>query len=453
MNGISQLPKDIIDIIAEYTLYYYKLVDWIPINYINPIDIAKNPRAIDLISDNLQLLIIKLNNFSLTDKYSFYQNLFKNENQKVLNLIKNNFLDEKNIYLLAISPYDEILNFVSDKYHINYGHFEFEQFFDNLSQNPNPKAVLILRKLINDSNQYYRLFLSEICSNLSLVSNVEAMNLLLEIMSSDNLTDKDRLKIFINSIIASKSEQGLILIVKLIPIMANNSAVVFISSLYTIIILNLLKHPNSRVINIIINILDIYCNGIIDIVDVIDEKSSAFYESKWTYDILNHYGIVNEYNYLLVNNSKGDILKVIKENLHLYDDNNYFWIYLALNPNDYAVDMILENFDVINNLDKELIYPMVRDINYPKILYTFAENPNIRAINRIRELFNNNSIIVTNEFWSSILKNPNKQALKLLIDNIGNEKYRYIFSNFDLWISPHIFELDKLKFRKLIYEM
>ena len=39
MNGISQLPKDIIDIIAEYTLYYYKLVDWITetiqINYIN----------------------------------------------------------------------------------------------------------------------------------------------------------------------------------------------------------------------------------------------------------------------------------------------------------------------------------------------------------------------------------------------------------------------------------
>ena len=403
MNIISQLPNDIIDIIAEYTVYYYKLIYKIQFKSINWIAIAKNSRSIDLINDNLQLVIKELEKYSIADKYIFYQNLFKNENQKVLSLIKNNFFDEKNINLLAISPYDEILNFVNDKFHINYGHLEFENFIINLSQNPNPKAILILRRFINDPDKYYMRFLYEICSNLAKNSNVESSNLLLEIMETDSLSYNNKLMIFIESILINKSNRGLILIEKLQPFFVNNPQNRFIDRLCINIIENLLKHSNSKVINIIINMLDNDFNGIINILDVINYPSFSFYKSKWTYYILNHYGILNEYIYLLASSKDANILKLINDNLHLYNNKTYFWVYLARNPHDYAVNMILNNLDVINNLDKELIYHMFRDINYPKIIYTFAKNPNIRAINKIKELFINNSIIINNDFWSSIL--------------------------------------------------
>jgi len=270
-------------------------------------------------------------------------------------------------------------------------------FTTNLINNPNPKAVSLL------------ILKSADLSNFSKYQNIDILDLLIRSGGSDEKLD---------------------LYYELVP--KNKSSINHISKL--------LRINNVKVIDMIIKLLK---ESSISIEDLIINDQADLYVSMWTYNILNYYNIFDKYKYLLISSNNPDILSSIEQDLHLYVDEEKinFWTYLSANESDYAVDMIVNNYEYLMKFMETFHHHYYKEEKYLVIL-TLANNPNMKAIKFIRSLVDNyNEIKLSSAFWYSIISNKNLSAQVLIERNINNIIYRELILSevSDFWESPNIF--------------
>lgn len=274
-------------------------------------------------------------------------------------------------------------------------------FAKNLIKNSNPNAVSLLLSKSTD------------LSNFSMVQNRDFLSLLTRSGGSDEKLD---------------------LFYKLLP--RNTHSIDSIGGL--------LLNNNVKVIDIIIKLLE---ETHISIEDIILDDNDLFYNSIWTYDILNYYNIFNKYKYFLIKSDNPNILMSIEKELHLYIDPNFtfmeFWRYLVMNDSDYAVDMIVNNHEYLMELmDKYYILYGNEEIEKYDLINVLASNPNIKAIKFIRLLCDNyHEIKASRSFWHGIMLNKNLRAQVLIENNINNIIYRDLILDVltQFWESPNIF--------------
>ena len=106
--SIQTLPSVIFKNIADLTFIRYKLLDWIPLNIINWHKIALNPRAIDLIKDNLHNIHIDMD---------FLLALASNSNPQSILVIKylvnHNIITNIDAFMcLSINPNIDAINYL-----------------------------------------------------------------------------------------------------------------------------------------------------------------------------------------------------------------------------------------------------------------------------------------------------------------------------------------------------
>ena len=272
-------------------------------------------------------------------------------------------------------------------------------FAKNLITNSNPNAVSLLLSKSTD------------LSNFSMVQNRDFLSLLTR---------------------SGGSDENLDLFYELFPRNAR-----LINSIG-----DLLKNKNVKVIDIVIKLLD---ESHISIEDLILADNDVFYNSIWTYDILNYYNIFNKYKYLLIKSDNPNILMSIDKDLHLYIDPNFteFWRYLVMNESDYAVDMLVNKHEYLMELiDKDYILYENEEIEKYDLINVLASNPNIKAIKFIRSLCGKYSEIKeSRSFWSGIIRNKNLRAQDLINKNLHNVIYGMLIFEAvtQFWESPNIF--------------
>jgi len=123
-----------------------------------------------------------------------------------------------------------------------------------------------------------------------------------------------------------------------------------------------------------------------------------------------------KYGIYIGSNPSEEAIPMIISNLHMYRKNKMF--HIANNP--FAIDIIIDNLDYMTSTD----------------WYELAFNPHHEAI----ELLRHHCPIKPS--WYNLVRNPNPDAFKLLMDIYKNDKINNQYIHDDLYLNPHIFELD-----------
>jgi hypothetical protein len=457
--SVVNLSKDIINIIAQYTLQEYKLINnhletlivsnnLVDLNYsiiksaiIYSWDfLSSNPFSISLIKDNIKNIKI----------YSpkFIKGLSKNTNNDALNLLMDDIYyhpkyDVNCFQTISCNPSNRAIDFIYNLY--NKGIYEKlidesqREFLINLSKNTNDKGIILLKNIL------YKY------KNINIITN----------KSIDKSTGKSidiRIK---NNRALNFSNKGLILDILLKLSKNTNDNALYLFKDYSYLLDNiddnnliklwkrLLKNSNPIVCQILID-------NDFDTIDRMPELNRSLSKSKWTYDIMiSKYGIntplLEEILYLSAGTHNSNIFKMLDERLERgeYKYVNIYWESLSKNEMDEAVNFFIKH---------------IKEVRLSSILMKFVSNSNDIAVNYVLENDKFKKFYNNEKYWENLLKNKNPKVFNFIktnydmfIDILTKKRYddRSIFSLYkNLLQNDNIFELniDKLNELKNILE-
>ena len=439
---VLNLSKDIINIIAQYTLQEYKLINnhletLIVSNNLTPLNysiikseiiyswdfLSSNPLSISLIKENIKNIKI----------YSskFIKGLSKNSNNEALNLLMDDIYyhpkyDVNCFQTIACNPSNRAIDFIYNLY--NKGIYEKlidesqREFLINLSKNTNDQGIILLKNIL------YKYKNSNIITNKSIdirIKNNRALNfsnkaLILDILLKlSKNTNDNALYLFkdYSYLLDNIDDNNLIKLWK-----------------------RLLKNSNSIVCQILID------NGF-DTIDRMSELNRSLSKSRWTYDIMiSKYGVdtplLEEILYLSAGTQNSDIFKMLERGEYKYV--NRFLESLVKNEMDEAVKFFIKH---------------IEKVRLTSILIKFASNSNDIAVNYVLENDKFKKFYNNEKYWENLLKNKNPKVFNFIktnyamfIDILTKKRYdnRSIFSLYkNLLQNENIFELNIEKLNEL----
>ena len=439
---VLNLSKDIINIIAQYTLQEYKLINnhfekLIVSNNLTPLNysiikseiiyswdfLSSNPLSISLIKENIKNIKI----------YSskFIKGLSKNSNNEALNLLMDDIYyhpkyDVNCFQTIACNPSNRAIDFIYNLY--NKGIYEKlidesqREFLINLSKNTNDQGIILLKNIL------YKYKNSNIITNKSIdirIKNNRALNfsnkaLILDILLKlSKNTNDNALYLFkdYSYLLDNIDDNNLIKLWK-----------------------RLLKNSNSIVCQILID-------NNFDTIDRMPELNRSLSKSKWTYDIMiSKYGVdtplLEEILYLSAGTQNSDIFKMLERGEYKYV--NRFLESLVKNEMDEAVKFFIKH---------------IEKVRLTSILIKFASNSNDIAVNYVLENDKFKKFYNNEKYWENLLKNKNPKVFNFIktnyamfIDILTKKRYdnRSIFSLYkNLLQNENIFELNIKKLNEL----
>ena len=439
---VLNLSKDIINIIAQYTLQEYKLINnhletLIVSNNLTTLNysiikseiiyswdfLSSNPLSISLIKDNIKNIKI----------YSskFIKGLSKNSNNEALNLLMDDIYyhpkyDVNCFQTIACNPSNRAIDFIYNLY--NKGIYEKlidesqREFLINLSKNTNDQGIILLKNILHKYKN------SNIITNKSIdirIKNNRALNfsnkaLILDILLKlSKNTNDNALYLFkdYSYLLDNIDDNNLIKLWK-----------------------RLLKNSNSIVCQILID-------NNFDTIDRMPELNRSLSKSKWTYDIMiSKYGVdtplLEEILYLSAGTQNSDIFKMLERGEYKYV--NRFLESLVKNEMDEAVKFFIKH---------------IEKVRLTSILIKFASNSNDIAVNYVLENDKFKKFYNNEKYWENLLKNKNPKVFNFIktnyamfIDILTKKRYdnRSIFSLYkNLLQNENIFELNIKKLNEL----
>ena len=359
--SIQILPSVIFKKIADLTFIRYKLLDWIPLNIINWNKIALNPRAIDLIKDNLHNIHINMD---------FLLALASNSNPQAILVIKylvnHNIITTIEAFMcLSINPNIDAINYLLDNLNIFDNLFNLEKlsFIVNLATNTNDLAIKLLQSLLDN--------------------NPTLNDMLINI---DDLRKK-----FETNLIKNSSDLALdYLITKNIDI----------------VITEFVKNKNPRVFQYLDENWDNFYNNRggfhhMEFFFMID-----FTRTQWVYDIMyKRYGLTQDVYNALSASQDPSVIRILDDNWDKFEKTDDFWYGLSENPTDEAVKLFLKH-----NLEIS---------SFLNVMWVFSYNPNDIAVDYILDNINNQNVIDIDEdyFWMYLSDNKNPRVLPIIQNN------------------------------------
>jgi len=439
---VLNLSKDIINIIAQYTLQEYKLIN----NHLETLIVSNNLTTLnysiikseiiyswDFLSSNpLSISLIKENIKNIKIYSSkFIKGLSKNSNNEALNLLMDDIYyhpkyDVNCFQTIACNPSNRAIDFIYNLY--NKGIYEKlidesqREFLINLSKNTNDQGIILLKNIL------YKYKNSNIITNKSIdirIKNNRALNF---------------------------SNKGLILDILLKLSKNTNDNALYLFKDYSYLLDNiddnnliklwkrLLKNSNSIVCQILID-------NNFDTIDRMPELNRSLSKSKWTYDIMiSKYGVdtplLEEILYLSAGTQNSDIFKMLERGEYKYV--NRFLESLVKNEMDEAVKFFIKH---------------IEKVRLTSILIKFASNSNDIAVNYVLENDKFKKFYNNEKYWENLLKNKNPKVFNFIktnyamfIDILTKKRYdnRSIFSLYkNLLQNENIFELNIKKLNEL----
>jgi len=439
---VLNLSKDIINIIAQYTLQEYKLIN----NHLETLIVSNNLTTLnysiikseiiyswDFLSSNpLSISLIKENIKNIKIYSSkFIKGLSKNSNNEALNLLMDDIYyhpkyDVNCFQTIACNPSNRAIDFIYNLY--NKGIYEKlidesqREFLINLSKNTNDQGIILLKNIL------YKYKNSNIITNKSIdirIKNNRALNfsnkaLILDILLKlSKNTNDNALYLFkdYSYLLDNIDDNNLIKLWK-----------------------RLLKNSNSIVCQILID-------NNFDTIDRMPELNRSLSKSKWTYDIMiSKYGVdtplLEEILYLSAGTQNSDIFKMLERGEYKYV--NRFLESLVKNEMDEAVKFFIKH---------------IEKVRLTSILIKFASNSNDIAVNYVLENDKFKKFYNNEKYWENLLKNKNPKVFNFIktnyamfIDILTKKRYdnRSIFSLYkNLLQNENIFELNIKKLNEL----
>jgi len=439
---VLNLSKDIINIIAQYTLQEYKLIN----NHLETLIVSNNLTTLnysiikseiiyswDFLSSNpLSISLIKENIKNIKIYSSkFIKGLSKNSNNEALNLLMDDIYyhpkyDVNCFQTIACNPSNRAIDFIYNLY--NKGIYEKlidesqREFLINLSKNTNDQGIILLKNIL------YKYKNSNIITNKSIdirIKNNRALNfsnkaLILDILLKlSKNTNDNALYLFkdYSYLLDNIDDNNLIKLWK-----------------------RLLKNSNSIVCQILID-------NNFDTIDRMPELNRSLSKSKWTYDIMiSKYGVdtplLEEILYLSAGTQNSDIFKMLERGEYKYV--NRFLESLVKNEMDEAVKFFIKH---------------IEKVRLTSILIKFASNSNDIAVNYVLENDKFKKFYNNEKYWENLLKNKNPKVFNFIktnyamfIDILTKKRYdnRSIFSLYkNLLQNENIFELNIEKLNEL----
>lgn len=387
--SIQILPNVILRKIADLTFIRYKLLDWIPLNIINWNKIALNPRAIDLIKDNLHNIHIDMD---------FLLALASNSNPQAILVIK--YLVNQHIITnidafmcLSINPNIDAINYLMDNLDILDNLYNLDHqlsFIVNLATNTNDLAIKLLQ---------------------SLLDNNPTLNDML-------INHYDLRKKFETNLLKNSSDLALdYLITKNIDI----------------VITEFVKNKNPRVFQYLDENWDNFYNrGFFHHIEFF--FMNEFTRTQWVYDIMyKRYGLTQDVYNALSASHDPSVITMLDDNWDNFEKTEDFWYKLAENPTDEAVKLFLKHILEISS--------------FLNVMWIFSSNPNDIAVDYILYNFTNQNVISIDEdyFWIYLSDNKNPRVLPIIQNNWQLfTSFNYNKELFDnLLKNINIFEFDK----------
>jgi hypothetical protein len=358
--SIQILPSVIFKKIADLTFIRYKLLDWIPLNIINWNKIALNPRAIDLIKDNLHNIHIDMD---------FLLALASNSNPQAILVIKylvnHNIITTIDAFMcLSINPNIDAINYLSDNLNIldNLNNLDKLSFIVNLATNTNDLAIKLLQSLLDNNPT-----LNDMLINFA-----------------------DLRKKFESNLIKNSSDLSLdYLITKNIDI----------------VITEFVKNKNPRVFQYLDENWDNFYNkGGFHHMEFFFMHD--FTRTQWVYDIMyKRYGLTQDVYNALSASHDPSVIRMLDDNWDKFEKTEDFWYRLAENSTDGAVKLFLKHNLEISSL-----------LN---VMWVFSSNPNDIAVDYILDNINNQNVIDIDEdyFWIYLSDNKNPRVLPIIQNN------------------------------------
>ena len=387
--SIQILPSDILRKIADLTFVRYKLLDWIPLNIINWNKIALNPRAIDLIKDNLHNIHIDMD---------FLLALASNSNPQAILVIKylvnHNIITTIDAFMcLSINPNIDAINYLLDNLNIldNLDNLDKLSFIVNLATNTNDLAIKLLQSLLDNNPT-----LNDMLINFADLRQKFESNLLKN--SSDLALDY---------------------------LITKNIDIVFPE---------FVKNKNPRVFQYLDENWDnFYHRGFFHHIKFFYFMLD-FTRTQWVYDIMyKRYGLTQDVYNALSASHDPSVIRMLDDNWDKFEKTDDFWYRLAENSTDEAVKLFLKH-----NLEIS---------SFLNVMWVFSSNPNDIAVDYILDNFTNQNIISTDEdyFWMYLSDNKNPRVLPIIQNNwqlFNSFNYnKELFDN--LLKNINIFEFDE----------
>ena len=304
----------------------------------------KNPKALELIDKNLELIFNLLEGNTI-----FYTFLTINHNNKAIEIFERYWPSNNYIYLgyLLENGCDKAVDFILnhiDEIMIELNNKLNNEYWGHIAKNPNNKLLKLLQDYINTNHQNFIKTSCTIWYNLALNSNPLAIELLLKNIENIDINES----ILLHNLASNQNDNALnfVLFHKKInnPNKPNDESFMILN--------NLAANPNDLAVDYIINILDNYKN--LEYEKNIYDNLSANPNDKAVDYIIN---ILDNYKNL-------EYGKLVFPN----EIPNKMMYCLAENPNDKAVDYIINN--VLNKETESSFYQLL------------SENPKIFQIDK-----------------------------------------------------------------------
>jgi hypothetical protein len=301
----------------------------------------KNPKALELIDKNLELIFNLLKGNTI-----FYTFLTINHNNKAIEIFERYWPSNNYIYLgyLLENGCDKAVDFILnhiDEIMIELNNKLNNEYWGHIAKNPNNKLLKLLQDYINTNHQNFIKTSCTIWYNLALNSNPLAIELLLKNIENIDINES----ILLHNLASNKNDNALNFVLSHKKINKPNDESFMILD-------NLAANPNDLAVDYIINILDNYKN--LEYEKYIYDNLAANPNDKAVDYIIN----------ILDNYKNSEYEKLVFPN----EIPNKMMYCLAENPNDKAVDYIINN--VLNKETESSFYQLL------------SENPKIFQIDK-----------------------------------------------------------------------
>ena len=441
---VSDLPKALKGLIGQYTIEKYEN-KWLDENwhrFENKSKILSDPNAIDFIKAHINTFkagldfIINLATntnaeaFEIIKDYCFNKDIYHYKYKIVMFLeyIAYNISDGAIDFLIKYWHFFSDINNFTSIYNIDSSQFNLNNFWKNLANNPNDKAIYFYIEKCESIDKWHFLSKNKNSKVVQIIDeNIKDMNILQKWKvwrySYNQLFKSIDLLLNNWDIIYQKSFKN------------NISKVlnyIYFGLSYYRIKFNKYYNYQKSLTDDVLTKIDLFNYNISKIIELLRNKwdiivKNADFWNKLALiqndDVIN---LINdkwsevlkteEFFYNLTFNTNTQAINLLKSKLA--DDqvlsnqvlSNDVLSNLALNSNDRAIEILKEQWSNVNNNNSMI-----------SIAKNLASNRNSQALKFLNQIkssitnFNDNWAI-----WSNLLKNPNEEAISFIIDNWTN---------------------------------